>query len=478
MNDSLDYFPQVPIPKPHGILLQWGRFVLAGLLALVVLGGCDRGDVAKAPEKPAEMKPAEMKPAEPKQAMQVDWSKVPVTKMKLFYPGHSSYEWLLSSDHKEGYERMPKGVDCYFCHEDEEEKFGNKIVKGGTLEPMPVEGKPGTVDLELQVAYDDDKAYFRARWKTRNPYPGEAHPFSRFDGKEWKHYGYPKLDKVVQDGEQPGIYEDRFSMLIDDGSVPDFNIHGCWLTCHNGSRDMPDLASKDDVKANPILGDNGLKKKDVRKYLPSTRNSNTWADTKSREEIDQIAAAGGFLDLMQWRAHRSNPIGMTDDFHVLEYRLNDAGKGPFSKNWDKEKHQPKFMYDKAKYGSSATREEQIRTKPTALIREQNAVPFDPNMEWKEGDLIPAYVTSREGAKGSAADNDDAKGTWEDGMWTVVFSRKFGLTNPDDKNMQPGKAYTIGFAIHDDNITTRGHYVYWPRSVGFGTKADIEATKVP
>jgi hypothetical protein len=411
-------------------------------------------------------------------AAPTDWSKVPVTNLKMFYPGQSSYQWLLTKEHEEGYRKITKGVDCIFCHEDDEEKMGNHLVKGGPLEPMPVEGKPGTVDLALQVAYDDDNAYFRAKWKTHNPYPGEAHPFWRFDGKEWKGYGHPKLDKVVQDGEQPGIYEDRFSMLIDDGNVPNFNVYGCWLTCHNGSRDMPNKAGKTEVKGHPILGDKGLKKHDVRKFLPSTRNSGNWPDTKSRAEIDQIAAEGGFLDLMQWRAHRSNPVGMTDDFHVLEYRLNDSGKGPFSKNWDKKKHQPKFMYDKAKFGSNSTRIEDIRSKSVALTREMNAVPFDPNNNWKKGDLIPEYVTSRKDARGSAADNNNARGTWKDGVWTVVLARKFGLTNPDDKNLQPGHAYTIGFAVHDDNITTRGHYVYWPRSVGFGANADIMATKVP
>ena len=52
------------------------------------------------------------------------------------------------------------------------------------------------------------------------PYPGTEHQYLRFDGKEWKVYGYPKLDKVVQDGKQPGIYEDRMTIMIDDGKVP------------------------------------------------------------------------------------------------------------------------------------------------------------------------------------------------------------------------------------------------------------------
>ena len=406
-----------------------------------------------------------------------DWSAIPVTELTLFYPGQSSYEWLLSKDH-EGAKKLANGVDCFFCHEDDEADMGDSLVQRGPLEPRPVAGKPGSVKLALQVAYDDQQAYFRAQWPTHNPYPGDAHPYWRFDGSAWHAFGGPQLKKSVQSGEQPAIYEDRFSLLIDDGSVPNFNTHGCWLSCHDGQRDMANQADKAAVKAHPILGDNGLKKKDVRKYLPSTRSSGDWAATLSRADIDQIAAEGGFLDLMQWRAHRSNPVGMTDDFHVLEYRLNDAGKGPFSKNWDKQKKQPKFMYDPATFGNHAVRMDQIRSRPTSLIREHNAVPFDPNHAWREGDLIPEYIVSREQAHGSAADNDQARGNWQDGVWTVEFARRFGLSNPDDKNLQPGQAYTIGFAIHDDNITTRGHYVYWPRSVGFGAKADIEATRVP
>jgi hypothetical protein len=411
-------------------------------------------------------------------AAPADWSKVPVTTIKLFYPGQSSYEWLHSKDHKRADKKVASGDSCISCHEGEEQEIGELIVSGKRLEPMPVKGKQATIDLSLQIAYDDNNAYLRAQWKTLNPHPGEAHPFSRYNGKEWKHYGYPKLDKVVQEGKQPGIYEDRFSMLIDDGTVPNFDVHGCWVSCHNGQRDMQDKAGKSEVKAHALLGDGGLKKKDVRKYLPSTRTDANWANTKSRQEIDQIKAQGGFLDLMQWRGHRSNPVGMADDFYVLEYRLMDAGKGPFSKNWDKKAKQPKYMYDAAKYGSNATREDMIRSKPTGLVRGQNAVPFNPSADWKEGDLIPAYYTSREMTKGSAADNDKASGTWKDGMWTVVWTRPLNLSNADDKSLKVGSVYTIGFAVHDDNITTRGHHVYWPMSVGFGAKADIEATKVP
>ncbi|MDP3671603.1 MAG: ethylbenzene dehydrogenase-related protein [Telluria sp.] len=407
----------------------------------------------------------------------IDWGSVPVTSIPLFYPGQSTYQWLRSTAH-EGYKRTITGTGCFACHEDQEAKMGDAMVKANKLEPMPVKGKNGVLPLAVQVAYDQENAYFRFQWKTSNKYAGDAHPYLRFDGKEWKQYGFPKLDAVVQKGEQPGIYEDRMSMLIDDGSVPGFAKQGCWLTCHDGMRDNPKQAAAADVKANPLY--KALDKNDVRKYLPSTRSDDaaSWGKGKSPDEIAKIKAAGGFLDLIQWRAHRSNPVGMADDGYVLEYRKSDAGKDPFGSNVDKTTHQPKFMFDAKKFGKKSVTLDDIRKKPTVLIREQNAVPFDPNAGWKEGDLIPEYIVSREDAAGSAADNKQAKGVWKDGMWTLVMARPLNLTNADDKTLKEGKAYSIGFAAHEDNITTRGHHVSFPVTVGFGAKkATIEATKL-
>jgi len=406
----------------------------------------------------------------------IDWKNVPAKTLILFYPGQSSFQWLHSPDHP-GAKTVSTGGACVTCHKGTEEKLGNKLVKANKLEPTPVEGKNGVVQLSLQVAYDTENAYFRAQWKTRNNYAGEAHPFLRFDGKAWKPYGYPKLDAVVQKGEQPGIYEDRFSIMIDDGSVPGFANQGCWITCHNGARDNPKVASAAEVKANPLY--QALKQNDVRKYLPSTRTDAeaSWDKGKSPDEIAKIKAAGGFLDLMQWRAHRSNPVGMADDGYVLEYRLSDAGGNPFASNMDPKTHEPRFMYDEKKVGKKALTANEIRKVPTALIREQNAVPFDSNAEWKVGDLIPEYVLNKEGAKGSGADNKNVKGVWQNGMWTAVWARPLNLSNPDDKALTEGKVYNFSFAVHDDNITTRGHHVSFPVTVGFGANAGIQATKL-
>jgi len=94
-------------------------------------------------------------------------------------------------------------------------------------------------------------------------------------------------------------------------------------------------------------------------------------------------------------------------------------------------------------------------------------------------VLPGRLLSRADASGSAADNDNAKGVWENSAWTVVWTRKMNTGHPgDDKILEDGKAYTFGFAVHDDNVTTRFHFVGWPVSIGFGAAGDIQATKVP
>lgn len=408
----------------------------------------------------------------------INWTTVPTTQLTLFYPGQSTYEWLRSKQHK-GANKTKRGESCVTCHDapDEEKELGTKLVKGGPLEPMPVAGKDGYKDLAVQAAYDEKNAYLRFQWKTLNPaYPGTEHQYLRFDGKEWKVYGFPKLDKIVQDGKQPGIYEERMSIMIDDGKVPDFAQQGCWLTCHDGERDTAKQFTKEEVAANPLM--TAIKKTDVRKYLPDTRTDpSDWKTGKTVEEIAKLKADGKFVDLIQWRAHRSNPVGMADDGYVLEFRLGDAGKDPFGGNADSKTHEPKFMWDEKKVGYKSITSDKLGKGDHFLIREQNAVPFDPKAGWKEGDMIPDYITSREDAKGSAADNN-AISTFKDGMWSVVLIRPLGLTNADDKTLKAGSVYNVGFAVHDDNITTRGHQVSFVKTLGLGAKADIQAVKLP
>ena len=149
----------------------------------------------------------------------------------------------------------------------------------------------------------------------------------------------------------------------------------------------------------------------------------------------------------------------------------------FASNADAKTHAPKFMWDEKKVGYKSITANDLRKGDHFLIREQNAVPFDPSAGWKEGDLIPDYLISRVDANGSAADNN-AIANWKDGTWTVVMIRPLGLGSGDDKALKDGGVYNVGFAVHDDNITTRGHHVSFVRTLGLGAKADIQAVKLP
>jgi hypothetical protein len=412
-------------------------------------------------------------------AAEPDWSAVPSQTVQLFYPGQSSLEWLMSQDHP-GAAPVTQGVSCVTCHEGKEAEKGQKIVSGEILEPAPIEGKVGAIEVTFQAAYDEENLYLRFQWPTQFDRPGQMHDYIRYTGEGWEFYGGPRSRGTVRAGEVPPLYEDRLSIMIDDGSVPNFAQQGCWLTCHTSMRDMPEAPSSDAVKAHPFFGEK-LGESDIRKYLPGSRTGDSlaWDAPKSEEEIAELKEQGQFLELMQWRAHRSNPVNMADDGYVLEYRLFDEGKNPFSWNVDRKTMIPKFMFDEAKVGMKAITVDDIGdvSKPYAMIREENAAPYDPEAGWQEGDVLPGRLLSREDAKDSAADNDDVRGTWENSVWTVTWTRPLDTGNADDKALSEGNVYNIGLAVHDDNVTTRFHFVSFPFTLGIGTDADVKAEPV-
>ena len=227
-----------------------------------------------------------------------DWSKVKAKTVNMFYPGQSTYEWLLTPAHKKGNKKMPGGATCAKCHEGDEQDMGEAILAGDhPLEPKPAKGVKGFVELAVQAAHDKDNLYLRFKWKTQSKGPV------------------------------------RLTMMLDDGKVKHFAAQGCWLTCHNGMRSATGAVSKDKVKAHPLFGDGGMKKKDIRKYLAASRtDGKSWDKTKSAADIAKIKKAGGFADLIYWRFKDGKP--QTKDAYVLEYRLDDAkgSKGDASKS--------------------------------------------------------------------------------------------------------------------------------------------------
>jgi hypothetical protein len=413
----------------------------------------------------------------------LDWSAIPKAEIILFYPGQSSQEWLRGRDHS-GAKGLRKGEDCVACHKGEEEKIGKLIASGKKLEPKPISGFPGSIKLTIQAAHDGENLYLRASWPAKGP--GIYHEYAIFRGGKWEEpYGSHRGNELVRSGKTPPSYEDRFSIMLGDGKgVPAFGQDGCWVTCHSDMRFMPDEAKKDDVQAHPILGQGGMKKSDIRKYLPDSRTAmgatGGWDRIRSKEEIAALKDKGVFLDLWQWRANRSNHAKMADDGYVLEYRNSDAGKNMFADNWDKDRHQPRLMFDPAKNKGRAALSLADFQNPKSpyILLDTNAVPFDPAYKFKEGDLIPIF-NGVAGAEGSAADNAPVVGTHAKGRWTVTWRRKLDTGKPrDDIALKEGETYPIGLAVHDDMTTARWHFVSFPLKLSIGGKdGDINAVRL-
>ncbi|MDP2793297.1 MAG: ethylbenzene dehydrogenase-related protein [Sulfurisoma sp.] len=200
-----------------------------------------------------------------------DWSKVPPRQMKLFYPGQSSLEWIMSkADHSAVPDIVDKKRPCAKCHEGDANVIGDMIVAGkpvgsskSVLEPTPPAGKVGWIPVTFQAAHDGDKIYFRFEWVPPK-------------------IGTKKLDLKN---------EVKLTMMFDGGGTVDgANLNGCWGTCHTDLRSMKD--AKDDKKTKYIKGGD--------------------------------LAGGKFMDLIQFRSGKGEkPV----DGYVTTERKMEGGKG-------------------------------------------------------------------------------------------------------------------------------------------------------
>jgi hypothetical protein len=104
-----------------------------------------------------------------------------------------------------------------------------------------------TMPLQVKAAYNGRDILFRYRWPARQP--SIYHDMLKFEGGKWVRYGASVA------GPQPqGIYEDRVTVLVDDGSVPEFARYGGYVAVGDRMRFFTNEAKPDEVKAHPYLG--------------------------------------------------------------------------------------------------------------------------------------------------------------------------------------------------------------------------------
>ncbi len=329
--------------------------------------------------------------------------------------------------------------------------------------------------LRVGAVYNDDDFQIRFVFATENP--SWYHQYWVHEGGEWVRYG------SGAEGRDPdGLYEDRISMMIDDGSVPAFAQTGGHVSVHPGMRSTATAAPADEVRAHPHLGDH-LGRSDVRKFIMESRSGaygpDSWKNVLPREDLERLREEGVFLDLWQWRAHRSNPIGYADNGYVLEYRHSSSGRSMFTDNRDEETGLPLRMFDPAATGSRALRLESLRAREYGqddpyYLTEEDSVPFDPDHAWREGDAIPQRLLRQpDGSRGAIR----ARGEYRDGAWRVRLTRSLEAPDPlDSKALEPGETYQVAFAVHNA-AGARFHRVSLPLTLGLGVESDLEARKV-
>ncbi|WP_430981832.1 ethylbenzene dehydrogenase-related protein [Halorhodospira halophila] len=338
--------------------------------------------------------------------------------------------------------------------------------------------------LRVGAVYNDEAIQIRYEFATEAPSWYHQYWVYEVEGRgsdgEWVRYGSggPEPD-------EHGLYEDRISMLLDDGDVG-LDRYGGFMTAHEGMRGLTGAAGADEVRAHPHLGET-LGRSDVRKYIPQSREDGDgaadWAAVRDEAELEAMRERGEFLDLWQWRAHRSHPLGYADNGYVLEYRHSSAGRGMFTDNWDDEAEQPRWMYDPDEAGFRALDRERLFAgdydqDDLYYLSEGHATDFDPDHPWEDGDVLPQrFLQEPDGSRGAIR----ADGGYEDGAWRVRLTRSLEAPDPTDSHaLEPGEVYDVAFAVHE-GVGQRWHRVSMPHTLalageaGDAPEADIVAT---
>lgn len=331
--------------------------------------------------------------------------------------------------------------------------------------------------LYVAAEYNDTELRLHYRLEVENP--SWYHQYWVFRDGQWHREG-----SGSEGPDANGLYEDRISMLLDDGSVQGFDRFGGFMLAHPGMRSMDTAASEDEVSAHPVLGEK-MGRSDVRKYLPQSRDIEYYSDPapwhaiKSQDALSQMQQTGEFLDLWQWRAHRSNPLGYADNGYVLHYRLNSEGRSMFTSNQADDDTRPAYMFDAEKTGQHALNWDALTQQAYSqddfyYLSEDHAKPFDEEHPWQDGDVLPyRLLQTPDGARGAIK----AQGRYEDGAWRVTLTRSLASPNTiDSKALQHGERYHVAFAVHHGGVGARYHRVSLPHSLGLGVDADIVATQ--
>ena len=359
--------------------------------------------------------------------------------------------------------------------------------------------KPITIPFSVQAAYNDTTMFFNIEWSGDR---GDTHDLVRFTEGGWRKEGGPRREGQSTLDNDPARgptnlnsvnYESRVTWMLNDpageNAVPNFSSVGCFATCHDNSRAMPEWDPSQNLT----------------KYL-----------NKNPLNPD----GDGQLDLLHHRQSRANPIGMSDDQKVIATdgtvggRKGDGGNGaPYETNklvqHDGElASHPKWVLDPAtsEGGRYAFPFQDVHTDPnhdfmragdTPPISVAEAMDYDLAIT-DRGDGFAPYVPGENDtvprrrlrdlrgttrgditAAGTTFTPDPNDPTEHFGTIESNTQRLLDTLDPDDTALADGGLYDVAFGLHTGMVTVRDHYVSFPLKLSLGAGAgDVEAEKLP
>jgi cytochrome c-type protein NapC len=242
----------------------------------------------------------------------IDWTDVPAREITLFYPGQTSMEWVMTGKDHGGARPFMKGGDrCTTCHDKEAADMGQKMVTGEKAEPTPIPGKRGSIPVSVQAAHDDDNLYLRFEWEGTD------------------HVPVPFVDGGKMDPENPV----KLAVMLATDEVEYADRAGCWGTCHEDLRTMPDTPDQAAIEASG-LSDRLNLADGLTKYIKESRTKievkgrrgkkrGGWDKLKGPEEIQAELQTNHFMDLLRYKSGS----GETEDGYILEQRYMSGGEG-------------------------------------------------------------------------------------------------------------------------------------------------------
>lgn len=148
-----------------------------------------------------------------------DWEKVAKTKIFVFHPGVTPWEWVDAKGSHGGSRGLARGEACIGCHMEGDDLNLDMARLASELEPA---GAPNTMiyPVSLQSAYDAENLYLRLSFKA---------PTGGFDKGD--------ANNAL-----------KVTVLLSDPDVPKGKQVGCWASCHQDARTMPKASSAEKTK--------------------------------------------------------------------------------------------------------------------------------------------------------------------------------------------------------------------------------------